>query len=120
MKIIFGVLLALALTATISCRHHVDVTYNETDDHYTMKANFDERKTRAVEKYLDDRVGSQSNMSFTNTRIDGQLELDDHTTFYIKKRAGFLKIDFDKRKNSYAAYEKIKSMCQGILEIINR
>ena len=67
---------------------------------------------------MDDRIGSGSNMSFVNTRIDGQLALDDHTTFYIKKHAGFLEIKLDKDKNSYTSYKKIKSMCEGIKEVL--
>ena len=38
----------------------------------------------------------------------------DHTTFYIKKYAGFLEIKFDKDENSDEGYQRIKSMCDGI------
>ena len=38
----------------------------------------------------------------------------DHTTFYIKKYAGFLEIKLNKEENSDEAYQRIKSMCEGI------
>ena len=67
---------------------------------------------------MDTRIGTGSNMSFVNTRIDGQLALDDHTTFYIKKYAGFIQIKLDKDENSDEAYQKIKSMCEGIEKVL--
>ncbi len=83
-----------------------------------MKAHFSKIKTRDVEEYMNDRIGTRSSMSFLNTRIDGQLALDDHTTFYIKKYAGFLEIKLNKDENSDEAYQRIKSMCEGIKNII--
>jgi hypothetical protein len=50
-----------------------------------MRAQFTNSETRDVEEYLDDRLCRQTNMSFVNSRIDGKIALDDHTTFYIKK-----------------------------------
>jgi len=64
------------------------------------------------------KIGDASNMSFTNTRIDGQLSLNDHTTFYIKKYPGYLKIKLDKGKNSDESYYRIKEMCEGIKKVI--
>lgn len=53
-------------------------------------------------------------MSFVNTRIDGQLTLDDRTTFTISKYPGMLEIDFDKRKNSADSYAEIKALAEGL------
>lgn len=72
----------------------------------------------AVEKYMDDMLGSS--MSFHNTRIDGQLTLDDQLTFYIKKSPGYLYIKFDKEENSEEAFHRMKAMCEGIKEIVIR
>jgi len=122
MKKLFVLFIALAGITIISCRHfesnNTSISYSETDHYFSMRSYFGKAKTRNVEEYMDDRIGSGSNMSFVNTRIDGQLALDDHTTFYIKKHAGFLEIKLDKDKNSYASYEKIKSMCEGIKEVL--
>ena len=82
-----------------------------------MKANFSRSKTRAVEMYMDDMFAS-GNMSFRHSRIDGDIALDDHSTFYIKKRAGYLYIKFDKDQNSDEAYYKIRSMCEGIKRVL--
>lgn len=84
-----------------------------------MKASFSRGKTGAVERYMDDMLESGS-MSFRHTRIDGDIALDDHSIFYIKKRAGYLYIRFDKDQNSDAAYYKIKAMCEGIKRVLGQ
>ena len=83
-----------------------------------MKADFPESRSREVDEYMDDKIGSASNMSFTNTRIDGTLALDDHTTFYIKKAPGTLRVSLDKDKNTKRSYLEIKSMCDGIKKVL--
>ncbi len=83
-----------------------------------MKAYFNLHRTRDVEEYMDNRLGEVSSMSFVNTKIDGQIALDDHTTFYIKKYPGFVQIKLDKEKNSNQSYERVRSMCEGIKKIL--
>jgi hypothetical protein len=105
----------------VSCWHHrgdIRIQYRESDHYYSMDAWFRENQTRDVEEYMNDKIGSGSNVSFTNTRIDGSLSLDDHTTFFIKKSPGHLEIEMDKRKNSAESYRQIKSLCEGIKEVV--
>jgi hypothetical protein len=83
-----------------------------------MKAHFPDNKMRTVENYMDDRIGKKSNMSFVNTEIDGTVGLDDHATFYMEKSDGTLKITLDKNKNSDENIREIKSMCEGIKEVL--
>jgi hypothetical protein len=96
----------------------ISINYSESDHYYSMNADFSKSKTRAVEEYMDSRIGSRSKMSFVNSRIDGTLALDDHTTFYIKKYPGIVEIKLDKDENSYEAYHRIKSMCEGIKKVL--
>ncbi len=71
-----------------------------------------------MEEYMDKKIGRSSNMSFVNTNIDGTITLDNHTTFYIQKSPGVVKIKLDKDENSEEAYYTIKSMCEGIKPIV--
>ncbi len=64
---------------------NVSLTYSENETYYFMEAHFDKKQNRNVEEYMNEEVGKRSNMSFTNTRIDATVTLDDHTIFYIKK-----------------------------------
>lgn len=108
----------IVCTTIISCRFHynVSITCSDGDHYYKMKARFSRSKMWAVERYMDDMLAA-SNMSFQHTRIDGQISLDDHSTFYIKKYSGFLYIKFDKDENSDEAYYRIKAMCEGIKRV---
>jgi hypothetical protein len=115
------VALALICCTFISCWHHrgnISIQYSETKHYYSMDAWFNENRTRAVEEYMDDKIGRQSNMSFVNTRMDGAIGLDDHTSIIIKKSPGHLKIELDKHKNSRESYREIKSLCEGIKEVV--
>lgn len=119
-KVTASFLLFFAGIAT-GCRHqngNTSITLSESDQTYSMKADFPYDRTRDVEQYMDDRIGRESRMSFVNTKIDGQLSMDDHTSFYIKKIPGHMEIKLAKNKNTRAACEQIKSMCEGIKEVI--
>src|SRR5688500_6808878 len=112
----------LCMIIVSSCMHsdsgNISLTFSESDQHYSMNARFNKSKTRDVEEYIDNTIGTKTNMSFVNSRINGKLALDDHTTFYIKKYPGRIKIKLDKDENSYEAYYRIKSMCEGIEKVI--
>src|SRR5687767_4361458 len=99
----------------IACRHHGDnlsIHYSNSDRYYSMEANFSTARTRAVERYMERRLGRESNTSFVGSDIDGTISLDDHTIFYVQKFPGKLKIKLDKHKNSGEAYRRVKSMCE--------
>lgn len=107
----------LCISVMISCMYsdrNTRLRFNESEHYYSMNAHFSKNRTREVEKYMDRSIGNRSNMSFVNSRIDGTLALDDHTSFYIKKYPGFLEIKLNKDENSDEAYHRIKAMCEGI------
>jgi hypothetical protein len=98
----------------------ISLTFNDTHHHYSMDAYFNRGQTRAVEDYMDRKLGALSNMSFVNTRIDGELALDDHTTFYLKKYPGHVKINLDKDENSSDSYYRVRAMCEGLKKVLSR
>jgi hypothetical protein len=111
------ILLLSCFFLSCSGRRHsgnISITLSESDNTYKVVAEFDERKTRALERCMNKYLGNNSDMSFTNSRIDGDITLDDRTTFYIKKKSGFLKIILDKDKNTRASYDEIKAFGQEL------
>jgi hypothetical protein len=116
-------LCALIWLCTPSCIHEgsrTSITISDADDSYYMSAQFSKSKTRDIEQYMDDRIGRNSRLSFVNTRIDGTITLDDHTTFYLKKSPGAVEIKLDKSKNSNESYHTIKSMCEEMKTLLAR
>ena len=110
----------LPVITIISCGFpsgSVSIKHSQYDHYYEMKAKFNPKKTTEVDRYLDKEL-SGGDMSFVNTAIDGEITLDNKTTFYIKKSPGYLHIKFDKEKNSDEAFFKIKSVCEGINEVV--
>ena len=122
MKKLPALFYAIACTIIVSsCAHNdhdLKLSVIESDEYYSMNAYFSRSKTKAVEQYMDSQLGRQSNMSFENSQIDGTLTLDDHTTFYVKKSPGVLKIKLNKDENSDEALAKVRSMCEGLKKII--
>jgi len=95
----------------------ISIKHSQYDHYYEMTAKFNPEKTTEVDRYLDKEL-SAGTMAFVNTRMDGELTLDDKTTFYVKKSPGYLNIKFDKEKNSDEAFSKVKSVCEGINEVV--
>ena len=95
----------------------ISIKHSQYDHYYEMTAKFNPDKTDEVDKYLDKELPS-GNMSFVNIEMDGEITLDNKVTFYIKKSPGYLHIKFDKEKNSNEAFVKIKSVCEGINDVV--
>jgi hypothetical protein len=104
----------------ISCRFpdgSISIKHSQYDHYYEMTAKFNPDKTDEVDRYLDNKLAT-GNMSFVNTKMDADVTLDDKTTFFIKKSPGYLNIKFDKEKNSDEAFTKIKSVLEGINDVV--
>jgi hypothetical protein len=116
-KIVIALSISIAL---ISCGFpggSISIKHSEYDHYYEMTAKFNPDKTAAVERWLDKELAT-GDVSFTKTEIDGNITLDDNSTFYMKKSPGFLNIKLDKEKNSDAIYRKIRSVCEGINDVV--
>jgi hypothetical protein len=104
----------------ISCGYpggSISIKHSEHSHYYEMTAKFNPDKTAAVERWLNKELAT-GDMSFANIEMDGDITLDNKATFYMKKSPGFLHIKFDKEKNSDEAYQKIRSVCKGINEVV--
>ena len=82
-----------------------------------MTAKFNPDRTAAVERWLNTELAT-GDMSFANIEMDGDITLDNQATFYMKKSPGFLHIKLDKEKNSDAIYQKVRSVCEGINDVV--
>jgi hypothetical protein len=83
-----------------------------------MDARFGRSKTKRAERYMNEMIGLQNNISFLNTETDAVLTLDDGSKFYMKKSPGHIKIKMNKGETSDEAYYTIKSMCKGMKDVI--
>jgi len=119
-KLAILLLVLLPVLSIISCGFpdgSISIKHSKYDHYYEMTAKFNPEKTTEVDRWLDQEL-SASNMSFVNTQMDGEITLDDKITFFVKKSPGYLNIKFDKEKNSEEAFVKVKSVCEGINEVV--
>lgn len=113
----------LLCSLLLSCGYHdnkTSISFRDKDQFYSMNAHFSKNRTRAVERYMNERLGRKNRFSFTNTESDADFTLDDSTTFHLHKYPGHVEIKLDKRKNSEEAYHNVKAMCEGMKEVILR
>ena len=109
-------------TAIVSCEFpdgSISIKHNQYDHYYEMTAKFNPNKTDKVDRYLDQEL-SGGNKTFVNTQMDGEITLDNKTAFYVKKSPGYLKIKFNKEKNSEEAFTKLKSVLEGIGDVVRK
>ena len=114
---------ALLCSLLVSCGYHdnkTSISFRDKDQFYSMNAHFSKNRTRAVERYMNEKLGRQNGFSFTNTESDADFTLDDGTRFHLRKYPGHVAIKLDKSRNSDEAYHNIKSMCEGMKEVILR
>lgn len=120
MKPLIVLAAALALLLASCHRHHgSSLQIRENGSIYQLSTSYHPSRTKKLQHYLDNCLGESSNVSFVNTAMDATITLDDETRFYIKSYPGYLKIRFNKHENSYEAYEKMRSVYEGIKETIH-
>jgi hypothetical protein len=119
MKKNFLLIVVLSI-AFISCNFpdgSISIKHSQYDHYYEMTAKFNKDKTGEVDHYLNKELVS-GNKSFASSQLDENMTLDDSTTFYVKKSPGYLNIKFDKQKNSEEAFTKVRSVLEGINEVV--
>ena len=120
LPVLIVVIVTVSLSACHSRHHDIDISFKDADHYFYMDAGFDHNKTRRVERYMNRELGDQNKFSFVNTRTSATITLDDNTKFFLRKEPGHIRIKLNKDENSPAAYSRIKSMCEGMKEVMIR
>jgi hypothetical protein len=122
-KNILSVVLGLMIViATPSCFHfnddNVSISVSDDENEYEMEADYQRRKTRAVQVYLNDHLLNGEVKLKRNDHVSREITLDDNTTFYINSNPGNLQIKIDKTENSEESCEKVRRACEDLKEIL--
>ena len=96
----------------MSAANNTSVNISDSDGSYQFYASFTKKRTRQVQKYLDDQLNT--NKLFRNATIDAMVTLDDNTNVYIRTTPGRLLIKLDKNENTVASYHRIKRVGEQI------
>jgi hypothetical protein len=98
--------------------HDIAIAVNDDNDKYKFSASYPDNKTYAVEQYVNNSIAQNGLFKSEHDYFDVTTTLTDQTEFYIKGSSGKLKIEIDKRRNSIASVYRIRSMCDGIKNIL--
>ena len=120
-KYLLAVMLGLILAAGTSCVFYNDnlsVSVSDDEDEYEMDASFQNRKTHAVQVYVNDHLLINSSKWRNGDEVEKEVRLDDNTKFSLNASPGELRIRIDKTANSEASCEKIRIACEDIKELL--
>ncbi|MES2370977.1 MAG: hypothetical protein V4557_00255 [Bacteroidota bacterium] len=87
---------------------NTSIRVKENSRIYEIKALYAKNKTFRVQRFIDQELHTTN--VFSNTRIDGDIVLDDRSNFYVQAYPGKLIIRMDRRENDPEAYHRIKSL----------
>jgi hypothetical protein len=121
MKKLIKLLCALQCCFIISCRDNdknISFHYTDSNGIYSMDARFSKNKTKKAERYMNEMIGRQNNVSFLNTESDAVFTLDDGSKFYMQKSSGHIKIRMNKDETSDLNYHAMKQMCEGMKDVV--
>ena len=120
MKKLLIVLLVSICAGMLSCRNHNNTSITVKDSHrfYFMEASYNETLTHNVERYMNDNLGTIDSSFLLDGIADRSFTLGDHTTFHLTNEPGYISLKLDKGANSKASYHRIKSICNGIKQIV--
>jgi hypothetical protein len=90
----------------------ISINVNDTEEQYQVDASYGRDQSRKVLSYIDAQLSKSK--QFRHSRMDGDIELDDHTKLYIKARPGRLIIKVNKNDNDSASIARIRELTEGI------
>ncbi|MEI7629399.1 MAG: hypothetical protein WCJ80_14250 [Bacteroidota bacterium] len=104
----FGVFVAFKIASNTN----ISINVNDNDEEYQVEASYGRAQSRRVLSYIDAQLSKSK--QFRHARMDGDVELDDHTKLYIKTMPGRLIIKVNKNDNDSAGVERIRELTEGI------
>ena len=97
---------------------NLSISVTDTDDTYALSAKFDQNYTERVQDYINHSIKPTDLFRSAHDYFNVITRLKDNTEFHIKESPGKLEVEFDKKKNSYASYQRIRKMCEGISNLL--
>jgi hypothetical protein len=93
---------------------NISFIMEESEDHFSIFADYDPANTKKVESVLDKYLKESNDPSFMNTKLDADLTLRNRTVFHIKHNSGELEIELDKDKNPGQTIQTFKKMAEEL------
>ncbi|MEI6088589.1 MAG: hypothetical protein WCR66_13430 [Bacteroidota bacterium] len=104
----FGLFVAYKIASNTD----IAINVNDSEDQYQVDASYGKSQSRKVLSYIDAQLSKTK--QFRHAKMEGAIELEDHTKLFIKTKPGRLLIKVNKNENDSASIERIKTLTEGI------
>ncbi len=110
-----AIVASVALSACES-RHNRNSNYiriKDNENHLNFTANYPENKTTTAQQYIEKSFKEDRIFKSPSDVKKVEIRLSDGTQFYLNYEPGYLSIDFERDKNSFTSYNRMKRMIAG-------
>jgi hypothetical protein len=113
-------ILSFTVFTILSCNKPDDLklSVKDTDSQYKFSAQYDQRKTIAVQQYLNTRLKPNRIFSDHTEDVEKDIKLTDGTVFHLESSPGKLEIELEKKQNSSASYQNMREVCLEVRDIV--
>jgi hypothetical protein len=115
---LMGCLLVSACNLNRANNHHISITTKDNGSDLSFKADYPTNRTAAVQKYIEQSLKEERIFNSVSDVKKAEITLTDGTWFYLNYEPGFISINFDRAKNSFTAYNRMKTMIAGFGNVI--
>jgi hypothetical protein len=95
------------------------IVIKESSDTYQLTASYDKVRTERVKRYINNCLKPEMVVT-TSDDMDQDITLHDHTRFHISFSPGDLFIKININSNSRASVQRIRTLCRGLNDVINK
>ncbi len=124
-KYVLIILVIMSFVAVSFCnqdffRKDIKVEILESNSAWTISAQFPKAKSPIVQEYLSDKLDAG------NLPVDGYLEIKQNESeskllnFSLRSGSRYVKILFDKSRNDWSTYNKLKEAGEGLKNILTK
>ncbi len=113
--IVLAIVASVALSACES-KHDRNSNYirvKDNENYLKFTANYPENKTEIAQRYIERSFKEDRIFNSISDVKKVEVRLVDGTHFYLNYEPGYLSIDFDRDKNSFNSYNRMKRMIAG-------
>ncbi|WP_337965431.1 hypothetical protein [uncultured Flavobacterium sp.] len=106
-------------TQTKTTRSSSSVSISNSDDSYSLLANFDASKSKKIEKLLSDNLDNTMESTKNGSKI-WKKDNDGQTAYSFVLKEGKLRVNIDKELISNETFEKLKALGDKISETLSK
>ena len=94
-------------------RNDISIVTSDNENQLNFSANYPENRTAKAQLYVEKMFNEDRIFKSVSDVKTVEIKLVDGTRFQLSYEPGKVVIDFDRDKNSFASYKRMKAMIAG-------